>query len=165
MKTKKKTNNIYCTELRHVLTNEEVKILEKKYLEYLHNFPCFVCYLGKDSNINSPNKRSIIAHHENLSYCFKGYKRSTDFSAITLCEYHHEIRHKLGREVYRDWFGDENKIFYLNFSLLESFFEQEKIYEVAEKIAELKEELTDDQLTNRLLFDSIVLWIGTYTNK
>lgn len=150
----------FCLKLKDLLKDKNFKLYEKKYLEFLHRGDCIACFLGKDSEIKNPLKRKIIAHHENLSYCFRGYKRVTDFSAITLCEFHHQKRHNEGFFIYERWFGDSSLVYLVNFSLLAEFFREEGFVSLADKIEKCKGEINEKLLTNSKLFDRMLLWIG-----
>lgn len=146
-----------CSSMREYLNRDVFEQLEKEYLDYIHNFECIACYLGK----RSFSKTETIAHHENLSYCYRNYKRFTDFSTIPLCDFHHKERHDLGfSRTYRKWFGNENIVYVLVFNLIKEFFNKNEDFR-RERIAEeiLKSVSLDDALTNRKLFDKLLVWI------
>lgn len=147
-----------CSSMREYLNSDIFGQLEKEYLEYIHNFECIACYLG----YRNFSKTETIAHHENLSYCYRNYKRFTDFSVIPLCDYHHKERHDLGFSItYRKWFGNENVVYVLVFNLIKEFFNKKEDFR-REKIAEeiLREVSLEDILTNRKLFDKLLVWIA-----
>jgi len=155
--------NKKCFDLKNLMKEEKFKKLEKEYLEYLHELECIVCYSGVDIEVNNELKNTLIAHHENLSECFSGFKRVTDFTAVPLCEYHHKIRHKDGFNVYEKWFKDERFIFAWSFTILEMFFEKKNLFTLKNKVSMLIDNIRFsgiDILTLKKEFDSLLLEVA-----
>ena len=78
----------------------------KHYLDFIKRRKCLVC-------IESfPN---VIAHHENeIGHGAKGQKTS-DYRALPLCGWHHQIRHQQGRSMWLKWgISPEKEITRLN---------------------------------------------------
>jgi hypothetical protein len=155
------TNN-NCEDLKNLLREKKFKELGKEYLKFIHELECIVCYSNIDLQIKNELKNTLIAHHENLSFCFSGYKRITDFTAIPLCEFHHKNRHKEGFSIYKKWFGDEKYVFLWVFTILEIFFSRKNYVNINLVLHTLMKSMKHekiDLLTLKQKFDSVLLGI------
>lgn len=70
--------------------SEVLSVHQQAYLQHVHEYPCAVCLVEKRTLYG------VHAHHELLSAQFSYSKRFTDFTALPLCQRHHEKRHVIG---------------------------------------------------------------------
>lgn len=67
---------------------------DKTYLEWVHNWPCWVC-----------GRRPVHAHHDRKGMGMS--QRAPDRRAIPLCAEHHtdgpEAIHKMSRQAFEEW--------------------------------------------------------------
>lgn len=93
--------------------------LEKKYMDFLRDLSCIVCYIN---GIHS-REGEVHVHHEALSKRFGGDKRATDFQGMPLCVFHHEERHKLGYEKFWIKYANISAPYLIIFTLWKMFFD------------------------------------------
>ena len=92
------------------MASQEQKLLSKKYLNYIKNYPCSVC---GQSPVDPHHMEAVGMGGANKD----GYK---DYSCVPLCRIHHSERHQLGNKRFEDKHVID--LWYDAFNLLRRYF-------------------------------------------
>lgn len=117
--------------------SEVLSAHQQAYLQHVHDYPCVGCLIEKRTFYG------VHAHHELLSAQFSYSKRFTDFTALPLCQRHHEKRHAIGFDNF--WKLYPSLPFEVAQKMLLDFFS-----------LDTREKFDNDFIINRKKFDNLL---------